>query len=122
MLSSKGSSQPRDGTCISSIVGRFFPAEHPGTPKYLSRQQPIVNEGVHRVLIAHEDGLLPDDQDSNPRRLAVEAVFQTLCYSARVFIQMSDVLTVKRKLKMVMDSGKGDVPNTAESKWCLVLL
>ena len=66
--------------------------------------------------------MLPEDQDSNPRHLAVEAVCQTLCYGARVFIQMSDVLTVKRKLKMVIDSGKGDVPNTAESKWCLVLL
>ena len=45
----------------------------------------------------------------------LKKLFSKLCYSARVFIQMSDVLTVKRKLKMVTDSGKGDVPNTAES-------
>lgn len=38
-----------------------------------------------------------------------------LCYGARVFIQMSGVLTVERRLEMVTDSGKRDVPNIAES-------
>jgi len=31
---SRGSSQPRDQTCISSIAGRFFTTELPGKPLY----------------------------------------------------------------------------------------
>ena len=33
MLSSRGSSQPRDGTQVSCIAGRFSTAEPPGKPK-----------------------------------------------------------------------------------------
>ena len=33
MLSSRGSSQPRDQTCISCIAGRFFTTEPPGKHK-----------------------------------------------------------------------------------------
>ena len=31
---SRGSSQPKDGTCVSCVAGRFLPSKPPGKPQY----------------------------------------------------------------------------------------
>ena len=41
--SSRGSSQPRDLTCVSCIAGRFFTTESPGKPNGL----PSIVEKIH---------------------------------------------------------------------------
>ena len=43
MPSSRGSSQPRDGTCVSCIAGVFFTAEPPGKPSHIFRVQDFLN-------------------------------------------------------------------------------
>ena len=58
MLSSRGSSQPRDRTQVFRIAGRFFTAEPPGKPK---------NTGVGSLSLLQ--GIFPLQVDSLPAKL-----------------------------------------------------
>ena len=80
MPSSRGSSRPRDGTCVSGdshIAGRFFTAEPPGKPPSLPPGVKNLESSVSRALM---EAPLPS-HPSSPQDLLEGG--QLLCRTVR---------------------------------------